>query len=71
MDKIFVKTLKILLKGLYKPSKPHPSELFFKNCDPSLVLLYDMKLHGKKIEKTDDPRILYCRQMEKRIKSNR
>ena len=37
MDKIFVKTLKILLKGLYKPSKPHPSELFFKNCDPSLA----------------------------------
>ena len=29
----------------------------------SFFLLYDANLHGEKIEKTDDPEILHCRQM--------
>ena len=58
--------------GIFKPSKPSPFELIFKNWDPSLFLPYDVKLHEKKkkIEKTDDPEILHCRQMGKRTKPN-
>ena len=70
MDKIFTKTLKNLTLGTFKPSKPSPSELIFKNWDLSFFLLYDLKLHGKKIEKTDDQEILHCRQMGKRTKPN-
>ena len=38
---------------------------FFKNWDLLLFLLYDKKLYGKKIGKTDDPEIMHCRCMEK------
>ena len=69
MDKIFAKTLKNLTLGTFKPSKPSPSELIFKNWDPSLFLLYDVKIQ-EKIEKTDDPEILHCRQMGKVTKPN-
>ena len=51
LDKIFVKTLKTLLWGIFKLAKPSSSELIFKNCDASLFLLYDTKLHGIKIYK--------------------
>ena len=61
MDRIFAKTLKNLTLGTFKPSKPSPSERIFKNWDPLLFLLYDVKLHGKKIEETDDLEILHCR----------
>ena len=50
MDKISAKTIKKLILGTFRPSK-----LISKNLDPSLFLLYDVKLHGKKKEKTDDP----------------
>ena len=66
MDKIFIKTL----KNLIKPSKPSRSEVFFKNWDQILLILWWEILWGKKIEKTDDPEILHCRQMEKRMKPN-
>ena len=56
MDKIFTKTVKTLLYGLLSP--PSPSKLICKNWDPAVFLLYDVKLHGTKIEKTDDPEIL-------------
>ena len=59
-----------LTLGTFKPSKPSPSELIFKNWDQSFFLIYDVKLHGKKIEKTDDPEILHCRLMGKRTKPN-
>ena len=49
MDKIFAKTAKTLLYGLVSP--PSPSKLICKNWDPSLFLLYDVKLHGKKKKK--------------------
>ena len=68
MDKIFTKTLKNLTLGTFKPSKPSPSELIFKNWDPSLFLLYDVKLHGKK--KTDDPENLHSSKMGKGMKPN-
>ena len=45
MDKIFAKTLKNLTLGTFKPSKPSPSELIFKNWDLSLFLLNDVRLH--------------------------
>ena len=64
------KNLKNLTLETFKPSKPGPSELIFKNWDLSLFLLYDVKLHVKKIEKKDDLEILYCRQMGKRRKPN-
>ena len=51
MDKIFTKTLKNLTLGTFKPSKPSPSELIFKNWDLSLFLLNDVKLHWKKKKK--------------------
>ena len=70
MDTIFAKSLKTLLFGLFKPCKSNPSNLIFQNWDPSLFLLYDVKLYGKKIEKIDDPTVFHCRQMEKRIKPN-
>ena len=71
MDKIFAKTLKNLYNlRTFKHSKPSPSELIFKNWDPSLILLYDMKLRGKKLEKTDDQEILHCRQMGEGTKPN-
>ena len=71
MDKIFAKTLKNLYNlRTFKPSKPSPSELIFKNWNPSLILLYDVKLHGKKLEKTDDQEILHCRQMGEGTKPN-
>ena len=44
MDKIFAQTLKILTFGTFKPSKPSPSELIFKNCHPSLFLHRQYKL---------------------------
>ena len=47
MAKIFAKTLENLTLGTFKPSKSSPSELIFKNWDPSLFLLHDVKLHGK------------------------
>ena len=56
MDKIFTKTVKTLLYGLLSP--PSPSNFICKNWDPAVFLLYDVKLHGTKIEKTDDPEIL-------------
>ena len=46
MNKIFAKTFFAL--------QAKPSKRICKNWDPSLFLLYDVKLHGKK-EKTDDP----------------
>ena len=70
MDQIFAKTLKNLTLGTFKPSRPSPSELIFKNWDPSLFLIYDVKLHGKKIEKTDDTEILHCTQMGKGTNPN-
>ena len=70
MDTIFAKSLKTLLFGLFKLCKSSPSNLIFQNWDPSLFLLYDVKLYGKKIEKIDDPTVFHCRQMEKRIKPN-
>ena len=66
MDKIFIKTLKTLIK----PSKPSRSEVFFKNWDQTSLILWWETLWGKKIEKTDDPKILHCTQMEKKIKPN-
>ena len=69
MDKIFAQTLKILTLGTFKPSKPSPSEIIFKNCHPSLFLLYNENFMGK-IEETDDPEILHCRQMGKGTKPN-
>ena len=51
MDKIFAKTPKKLAVGTVKPSKPSPSELIFKNWDPSIFLLYDVKLYEKKNRK--------------------
>ena len=59
-----------LTLGTCKPSKLSPSELIFKNWDLSFFLLYDVKLHSKKIEKIDDQEILHCRQMEKQTKAN-
>ena len=56
--------ISILTLGTFKLSKPSPSEFM------SFFLLYDVKLHGEKIEKTDDPEILHCRQMRKRTKPN-
>ena len=71
MDKIFAKTLKTLYNlRTFKPSKPSPSELIFKNWDPLLILLYDVKLHGERLDKTDDQEILHCRQMGKGKKPN-
>ena len=66
MDKIFAKTLKTYL------SPPSQAD-FFKNTGIKPFLLCDEKLYGqkkKKKEKTDDPEILYCRQMDKSIKPN-
>ena len=59
-----------LTLGTFKLSKPSPSEFVFKNWDVSFFLLYDVKLHQEKIEKTYDPEILHCRQMGKRAKPN-
>ena len=71
MDKIFAKTLKTLYNlRTFKPSKPSPSELIFKNWDPPLILLYDVKLHGERLDKTDDQEFLHCRQMGKGKKPN-
>ena len=47
-----------------------PSELFFKIWDTLLFLLYNVIRNGKKLEKTDDSKILNCRGMEKRTKPN-
>ena len=44
------KNLKNLTLETFKPSKPSPSELIFKNWDLSLFLLYDVKLHRNKIK---------------------
>ena len=44
------KNLKNLTLETFKPSKPSPSELIFKNWDLLLFLLYDVKLHRKKIK---------------------
>ena len=51
MDKIFAKTIKNLILGTFKPSKPSPSELIFKYWDLSLFLLYDVKILEKKQKK--------------------
>ena len=67
MDKIFSKTLKTLFWWLFKLSKPNPSNLIFKIWDPSLFLLFDVKLLGEKIEKNNYLEILHCRQTEKGI----
>ena len=55
---------------IFKLCKPSPSEFISKNWDVSFFLLYDVKIHGKKIKRTDDPEILHCRQMGKRTKPN-
>ena len=69
MDKIFAQTLKTLYNlRTFKPSKPSLSDLIFKKWDPSLFLLYDVKLHGRKLEKTDDQEILHFRKMGKGTK---
>ena len=56
---------KNLTLGTFKSSKPSPFKLICKNWNPWLFLLYDVKLHGKKI---DDPEILHSRQMGKGMK---
>ena len=71
MNKIFAETQKPYFGtflGLFERSKPSASGLSFKNWDPSLFSLYDVKLNGKK--NSDDPEILHCRRMEKRTKPN-
>ena len=65
MDKIFAKTLKTLLWDFLKLSKSSRFEVFFKNWDQIILRLWWETLWGKKIEKTDDPEILHCRQVEK------
>ena len=69
MDKIFAKTLKTLTLETFKLSKPSPSELIFKNWDLSLFLIW-YETSWEKIEETDDPEILHCRQMGKGAKPN-
>ena len=59
-----------LTLGTFNPSKPCPSQLIFKNWDLPFFLLFDVKLHAKKIGKTDDPEILHYRQMGKWTKPN-
>ena len=54
MDKTCQKSQNLTL-GTFKISKPSPSEFIFKNWNVSFFLLYDVKLHREKIEKTDDP----------------
>ena len=70
MDKIFAKALKTLLWDFLSPPSQDDLKFFFTNGDPSLFLLADVKFYGEKIEKTDDPEILHCRQMKKQITPN-
>ena len=66
----FCQNPKSLTLGLFKPSQPSQSEVFFKNWDQTFLSWWWEILLGKKIEKADDPEILHCRQMEERIKPN-
>ena len=56
--------------GAFSVLQAKPIGLFFKNWHPPLFLLYDVKHHGKKIEKAEEPEILHCRQMKKWTKPN-
>ena len=70
MDKNFAKTLKTLLWDLLNP--PSQANLnFFQKLGPiNFLTLWCETLWGKKLEKTVDPEILHCRQMEKQKKPN-
>ena len=74
MNKIFAKNLERLFLDHFldflRPSSQAYLNFFIRNWDPSLLLLSDVKLYGKKIEKADDRKILHCRQMEKTNKTN-
>ena len=66
MDKIFAKTLKTLLWNFLKLFKSSRFEVFFQKLGSNYSYIMIRNFMGKKkIEKTDDPEILHCRQMEK------
>ena len=65
MDKIFAKTLKTLFWDFSSSPSQADLKFFFKNWDQTFLTLWWETLWGKKTEKTDDPEILHCRQMEK------
>ena len=65
MDKIFAKTLKTLFWDFSSSPSQADLKFFSKNWDQTFLTLWWETLWGKKTEKTDDPEILHCRQMEK------